>query len=51
MKNKKRNKYDIFKGIFEIEKTISIPEVKVYFIDTDIDEDDNTYDDKISKYN
>ena len=34
----------ILKEIFEIEENSPIPYIKVYHIDTDIDEDDNTYD-------
>ena len=37
---------EILKEIFHIDKDIQIPDVKVYFIDTEIDEDDNTYDEK-----
>ena len=36
----------ILKEIFKIEEKIQIPDVKVYFIDTEFDEDDNTYDEK-----
>ena len=36
----------ILKEIFEIEEKSPIPDIKVYFIDTDIDEDDNIYDEK-----
>ena len=37
---------EILKEIFHIDKDIQIPDVKVYFIDTEIDEDENTYDEK-----
>ena len=37
---------EILEEIFHIDKEIQIPYVKVYFIDTEIDEDDNTYDEK-----
>ena len=37
---------EILKEIFHIDKEIQIPDVKVYFIDTEIDEDENTYDEK-----
>ena len=36
----------ILKEIFEIEENSPIPDIKVYHIDTDIDEDNNTYDEK-----
>ena len=36
----------ILKEIFQLEKNAEIPEVNVYFIDTEFDEDDNTYDEK-----
>ena len=36
----------ILKEIFKIEEKIQIPDVKVYFIDTEFDEDDNIYDEK-----
>ena len=37
---------EILKEIFEIEEKVQIPNVNVYFIDTEFDEDDNTYDEK-----
>ena len=37
---------EILKEIFHIDKEIQIPDVKVYFIDTEIDEDENTYDEQ-----
>ena len=37
---------EILKENFQIEKNIQIPDVKVYFIDTEFDEDENTYDEK-----
>jgi len=37
---------EILKEIFHIDKDIQIPDVKVYFIDTEIDEDENTYDEQ-----
>lgn len=37
---------EIIKEIFQIEKNIQIPNVNVYFIDTELDEEDNTYDEK-----
>ena len=36
----------ILKEIFQIEKNIQLPKINVYFIDTEFDEDDNTYDEK-----
>ena len=37
---------EILEEIFHIDKEIQIPYVKVYFIDTEIDEDENTYDEQ-----
>lgn len=37
---------NILKEIFKIEENMPIPDVNVYFIDTEIDEDDQTYDEK-----
>ena len=37
---------NILKEIFKIEKDMPLPDVKVYFIDTEVDEDDKTYDEK-----
>ena len=37
---------EILKEIFQIEKNIQIPNVNVYFIDTEFDEEDNTYEEK-----
>ena len=36
----------LLKDIFNIEHDIPLPEVNVYFIDTEIDEENNTYEDK-----
>ena len=46
-----KNKYildinELLKGIFKIDKNIQIPNVKVYFFDTEINEYDNTYKEK-----
>lgn len=46
-----KNKYiqdinEILKKIFNIDKNIQIPNVKVYFVDTEINEYDNTYKEK-----
>ena len=48
---KSKNKYildinELLKGIFKIDKNIQIPNVKVYFFDTEINEYDNTYKEK-----
>jgi len=37
---------NILKEIFNIDKNIQIPKINVYFLDTEIDEDDNTYKEK-----
>ena len=36
----------ILKEIFQIDKNMHLPDIKVYFIDTEIDENDNTYHEK-----